>query len=228
MAEIDNNTGIDIRQQIRDTLAHLEHVLPGQAPIKDFVHHNTLHGYQHMTFPDALKAAHELTGAYGYESAERYRGYYQQGRITLDDLNAVISEQESPHRCFDIQLQLLHALILLQPVISFQRSGFVVYSGIMVGNPPALLPSILLCLSWGEYSVGGNFNSFFSNDFLKCLPVINIMKQKRILTVDVNKLKYSNCVSTNYHIFPYASDSDLLDIVKADSFKFLSFVFSNF
>jgi len=89
------NPSPDIRQQIHDAIAHFEHVLPGQAPIKDFVHHNTLHGYQHLNFAEALKAAHELTGAYGYESAERYREYFNNGRITLHDLITVLDESEA-------------------------------------------------------------------------------------------------------------------------------------
>jgi len=77
----------NIRQQIVDAIAHLEHVLPGQAPIREFVHHNTLHGYQHLTFPEALHSAYELTGAYGYETEEKYREYFSKDRINLDDLN---------------------------------------------------------------------------------------------------------------------------------------------
>lgn len=89
------DTDQKIRQQIRDAITHFEHVLPGQAPIKDFVHHNTLHGYQHLNFAEALKASHELTGAYGYETEERYREYFSKGRITLHDLNTVIDNTEA-------------------------------------------------------------------------------------------------------------------------------------
>ncbi|WML87422.1 DUF2309 domain-containing protein [Thiothrix subterranea] len=71
-------------------LEHLEHVLPGQAPLRDFVHHNTLHGFQHLPFPAALKAAHDITGAYGYLPSEKFREYFQQGRIAADDLDAVL------------------------------------------------------------------------------------------------------------------------------------------
>lgn len=84
----------DIREKIRNIVEHFEHVLPGQAPIKDFVHHNTLHGYQHLHFKDALKAAREVTGASGYLPIEEFRTLYEQGRISSNELNQVLNEDK--------------------------------------------------------------------------------------------------------------------------------------
>jgi uncharacterized protein YbcC (UPF0753/DUF2309 family) len=70
----------------------LEHVLPGQASIKDFVHHNTLHGFQHLPFREALAAAEEALGVHGYLPAEVFRGFFRQGRIDLADLDAALDE----------------------------------------------------------------------------------------------------------------------------------------
>jgi hypothetical protein len=85
----------DNRARILATLEHLDHVLPGQAPLRDFVHHNTLHGFQHLPFPEALAQAHHLNGAAGYLSQEKFRAYYRQGRIERRDLVPVLDAESA-------------------------------------------------------------------------------------------------------------------------------------
>ncbi len=90
MGESPQKTLRDMHTRLRTAIAHLEHVLPGQAAIRDFVHHNTLHGFQHLPFPEAVAQAHRTTGAYGYLPAERFRDCYRDGRVTQVDLEQVI------------------------------------------------------------------------------------------------------------------------------------------
>lgn len=72
----------------------LKHYLPSQGPLKDFVHHNTLHAFQDMKFYDAI---HKASAIFGYQttlSLAEYRDLYAIGRITPEILTQVIRERK--------------------------------------------------------------------------------------------------------------------------------------
>lgn len=72
-------------------LHELKHYLPAQAPLKDFIHHNTLHSFQHLNFH---KAIHKASAMFGYRvslSLTEYRAHYQSGRINSQALDRVIA-----------------------------------------------------------------------------------------------------------------------------------------
>jgi uncharacterized protein YbcC (UPF0753/DUF2309 family) len=90
MAGTDSTAAADRRSFLEQVIERFEHVLPAQAAIQDFVHHNTLHGFQHLPFPQALAAARELTGAFGYLPQDEFRELYRSGRIDAEDLQQVL------------------------------------------------------------------------------------------------------------------------------------------
>ncbi|WP_045225906.1 DUF2309 domain-containing protein [Methyloterricola oryzae] len=85
----------DRRTALLEAVDHLDHVLPGQAPILNFVHHNTLHGYQHLPFAEALSQVEQLTGIRPYLPEPEFRQLYRQGRITQCDIDAVLQESKA-------------------------------------------------------------------------------------------------------------------------------------
>lgn len=69
------------------------HLLPRQGPIGVFVHHNTLHAFQHLPFEEAVVEASQLFGAEPYMSEAAYRAELARGRIQLVDIDAALDSE---------------------------------------------------------------------------------------------------------------------------------------
>ncbi|HTF04803.1 MAG TPA: DUF2309 domain-containing protein [Bacteroidia bacterium] len=72
-------------------LHELKHYLPTQTPLKDFIHHNTLHAFQQQKFYDAIFHA---SGIFGYQvtlELDDYRKLYQNGRIKANVVDRVVT-----------------------------------------------------------------------------------------------------------------------------------------
>jgi uncharacterized protein YbcC (UPF0753/DUF2309 family) len=75
-----------------EKLVHdLKHYLPSQAPLKDFIHHNSLHAFQQKPFFQGIK---EATDIFGYRTTlglSEYRMMFDQGRISPEILEKVVN-----------------------------------------------------------------------------------------------------------------------------------------
>jgi uncharacterized protein YbcC (UPF0753/DUF2309 family) len=79
--------------RLRSAVEHASHLLPKQGPIGVFVHHNTLHAFQHLRFEQAVVEASQLFGAEPYMSEAAYRTELARGRIQLVDIDAVLDSE---------------------------------------------------------------------------------------------------------------------------------------
>lgn len=72
----------------------LKHYLPSQQALKDFIHHNSLHAFQHMKFYDAIFKASKIFGFQVHLQLKEYRELYKTGRIREDVLQMVIAHKK--------------------------------------------------------------------------------------------------------------------------------------
>lgn len=72
----------------------LKHYLPTQGPLKDFVHHNTLHAFQDMKFYDAIYKASAIFGYQTTLTLTEYRDLYAIRRITPKIVANVIRQRK--------------------------------------------------------------------------------------------------------------------------------------
>jgi uncharacterized protein YbcC (UPF0753/DUF2309 family) len=84
-----------------EVLHDLKHHLPAQAPLKDFIHHNTLHAFQNLKFHQAIYSASAILGYRVSLSLAEYRALYEEKRISEDILKRVILSRKGNHTVND-------------------------------------------------------------------------------------------------------------------------------
>jgi uncharacterized protein YbcC (UPF0753/DUF2309 family) len=79
-------------KQLEHLIEHAGHFLPAQGPITVFIHHNTLHAFEHLPFDEGVQRGARLFGCQPYLSEDRYREMLATGRIRREDLTEVLLE----------------------------------------------------------------------------------------------------------------------------------------
>src|SRR6202049_535188 len=100
--------------RVIDQVAQL---LPAQGPISIFVHHNTLHAFEHLPCEEAVEIAAEQLGCEPFLSESRYRDKLASGRILAKDVTALLDEQLGARGANDVagagsRLDLWRAVVL--------------------------------------------------------------------------------------------------------------------
>ena len=122
------DTGSFTDAQRMELRSHVE--LAGEAiaqywPMRTFIHHNPLHGMEELPFPQAIKRGEHLLGGKGYLSNAIYRRFFDEGRISLDDVSRVLAPlasdrcvtfagRELPHLEL-LRLSMVHGLVESPP-----------------------------------------------------------------------------------------------------------------
>jgi uncharacterized protein len=82
----------------------LKHYLPTQTPLKDFIHHNSLHAFQQDIFYDAIFKASKIFGFQVTLQLSEFRKLYHNMRIDDTILNKVIAHRKG-HQNIEIWRQ---------------------------------------------------------------------------------------------------------------------------
>ncbi len=93
-----NTSEHDPRGALYDAIEAAAHVLPNQAPIRIFVHHNTLHSLEHLHFDEAVLEGARTYNTQPYQSEQAFAEHLRVGRILPVDVQRAL---EAYDECSD-------------------------------------------------------------------------------------------------------------------------------
>jgi uncharacterized protein YbcC (UPF0753/DUF2309 family) len=115
---------------VREIVDHTAHLLPQQGPIGVFVHHNTLHAFQHLPFERAVVEASRTFGTEPFMREDAFRAEFANGRIREEDIDRVlVDESDAPIGTSSISRRQLKRALVVHGIRPVDESsvGFVLH-----------------------------------------------------------------------------------------------------
>ncbi len=81
--------------RLEEILAEVAPLLPEQAPLHAFVHHNPLHAFEHLPFEEATVTAARLFGTEPFQTEEAFARCLENGRLRIRDLETTVEDCET-------------------------------------------------------------------------------------------------------------------------------------
>src|SRR5918996_4402987 len=78
------------RMELRSLVSLAGEIVAPFWPMRTFIHHNPLHGFEDLDFEEAVQRGRHFFGSDGYLSPSGYREYVRSGRIHERHLEAVL------------------------------------------------------------------------------------------------------------------------------------------
>ena len=86
-------------------------ILPDQGPIGVFIHHNTLHAFQHLPFHAGVQAGAEALSAQPYLHLSAFRSAVTTGRIGVGDVTVAVQRHLEDGAAHEVLPQLTRAML---------------------------------------------------------------------------------------------------------------------
>lgn len=100
-------SNVNVAFDEKHVLHELKHYLPTQTPLKDFIHHNSLHAFQSMKFYDAIFKASKIFGFKVTLQLDDFRKMYDNGRIKKEILDKIINDKKGADQFLNWKEKLL-------------------------------------------------------------------------------------------------------------------------
>lgn len=81
------------REELKRAIEHAAHYLPSQGPIGVFIHHNTLHAFEHLPFHGGVEEGARVYGCEPYLPERRYREFLASGRIDPEEVEEILDRE---------------------------------------------------------------------------------------------------------------------------------------
>ncbi|GAB1721889.1 MAG: DUF2309 family protein [Nitrospira sp. CR1.1] len=105
------------RMELRSHVELAGEAIAAYWPMRTFIHHNPLHGLEHLPFDQAVKRGEQLLGGKGYLVGALYRRFFTQGRIGREDVAQVLAPLASDRRVIFAGRELSHLELLQHSMV---------------------------------------------------------------------------------------------------------------